>query len=175
MKEWVKPYLIQRLPQRRNRTEEKIPDAAIFYKLTDQLQHDFGSGVGGDSAFFTEIFGSVLAELPKEVFEKLIEMKNVLYIFTPFPGAEVKIFQLDENIKAGTLSIINFPYDSSYMPSEVLRGQIAHELAHVLLEHDCGSDENENTADETAKLWGFEKEIQALRDHWKEYDKSVET
>jgi hypothetical protein len=178
MKEWVMP-LLQKLPywKRHYKEVENLPDNAVFYELVNQLQCNFGNVFGADSAWFTSIFGSVLVDLSEEVFKKIQVMKNVFFIFTPFPGAEVKIFQVEDRQLEGTLRIINFPYDSTFMSPAACRGQIAHELAHVFLEHGCGNDENkdqtndqvEDQTDATAKDWGFEKEIRELRDYYKSF------
>ncbi len=177
MKEWVMPFFLQLQKRRKYREykeEKDIPDVAVFYALVDQLECDFGGGIGGDVDWFTSLFGSVLADLPEEVFKKIQGMRrNVFFIFTPFPGAEVKIFQMEDRKLEGTLRIVNFPYDSIFMPPVACRGQIAHELAHIFLEHGCGNEEKQNEediedqTDATAKEWGFEKEIGELRDYYK--------
>lgn len=199
MKDWVRPYLLKALTKSINRIskqrnwhseeekkewielkstefEEMINnEREVFFRLSGSLQCDFGIGLG-ENLIFAEIFGSVLAELPEEVFKKLCGMKALFFIFTPFPGAEVKIINLEKGIRKGeTLRIVNFPYASIFNPPLVTRGGIVHELAHVFLEHDYvenpDPDKWEDEADELPKKWGFEKEIKAMRDYYAELEK----
>lgn len=188
MKDWVKPFIIQEFTNSLNRIgkseeekKEKIEqktkglenDEVIYYELINLLQCDFGDGLAGDSKDFTMMFGLTLADLPEETFRKLYRMKNVFYIFTPFPGAEVKILNLDENIQEEQLKIVNFPYDSIDMTRKALKGEIAHELAHISLEHITGEDEMEDEADKTVRSWGFEKDLKALKDAHAKYHEEL--
>jgi len=185
---WVKPYLIKELRDKisrfskqpeeikrkwiRLRSKDFKDQNVVFMHLIDSLQHEFGGGLGRDSQRFSESFGSVLADLPEDVFRDLCATKNVFFIFTPFQGAEVKILRSESGIKKDqTFRIVNFPYASIFMPHSALRGEVAHELAHVLLTHESVSrdlDKMEDEADRVASNWGFRNEINALRDYWKE-------
>jgi hypothetical protein len=176
MKDWVRSLLIQEFidslgypvkseegkeKKIKQKTRELENPELVYEELTNLMQCDFGNAPGGESSVFTVIFGSVLADLPEEVFRKLSEMKNVLYIFTPFPWAEVKIFDLSAGIKEGQIRIVNFPNNSLDMTQKVLKGEIAYGLARVLSGQKGSGDES---ADETLKNWGFEKELKALKD-----------
>ena len=179
MKDWVRPFLIEKLKEALKDMEEgkekeewiklkienEIDDEdSARIELVDHINHNFGYGIGGYNWEFTEIFGSVLADLPEEVFKKIQGMKGVYFIFTPNPGAEVKTPVSDVR-KGSQLRIVNFPYQSIFMPTMALRGEVVHELAHVYQEHAGGSsDKIEDKTDELAKSWGFEKEIKALRE-----------
>ena len=185
MKEWVKPYLLRNLmdmfykiskqPEELKRKwiemkpKEFEEPESVFRDLTDFLQCDFGENLA-----FKEIFGSALADLPFEVFEKLCGMKNLFIIFNSTQGAEVKLFHLEKGIRKGqTMRIASFPYTSMFRPREAIRGMVVHEIAHVFLEHDFKKDgvQIEDKADQTARNWGFEAEIKALRDYWAELDR----
>jgi hypothetical protein len=50
------------------------------------------------------------------------------------------------------------------LPREVALGLIAHEFAHLYLEHTSGgSVEGEYEADDLANRWGFQNEVKAMR------------
>jgi len=192
MKDWVRPYIMDQLRKTwieggyKNDDIEKISelkakeisyDESVFCYLTEELNCEFWmGGIGGDYQLFTEIFGSVLADLPQNVFEKISTMKNVFYIFTPQPGAEVKILRFEHDIMAGeTIKIVNFPYTDLFNPLRVLRGEIAHEIAHIYAEHDFVQlmngkthEDQEDEADQLAMEWGFKDEIKELREFEKE-------
>jgi hypothetical protein len=193
MKTWVIPYLrqqtiesISRLEDLSEEEREELTERAlervskmrledeIYYELTGLLNCDFGGGLGWPVEVWISLFGFVLAEIPEEVFRKLHSMKSLFFIFSPCPGAEVKVFQLKNGIEEGeTLRVVNFPYeDFESMTRTQLKGEIAHELAHAYLEHILGGpDETEDEADEIAKKWGFEKEIEAMRDLFKDWSR----
>ncbi len=183
MKDWVKPYLMRGKAKvcldgqfkDPSRKEDIVEDESIEFEneegVYDDLAHclniHFGaSGIGGDRDFFTQVFGSVLADLPWEVFKKLSETQNLFFTFTRNPGAEVKQFILEHNLKAGQkVQIVIFPYASILLPTiDAIRGQIAVKLAYVWAE--CNghrTDELEQEVKEIARSWGFEKQINALR------------
>ena len=185
MKDWVKPYL--------NKQYKCIGDCKegdFYSELTMELECDFGrpyDDVNRDRIdYFTGIFGSVLADLPKKVFKSFAKFKNLFFIFTPCPGAEVKFFQLRKGLRKGRpLRIVNFPYSLLQIPEEgietftrekVIRGHIVHELSHIFSGDEISSDDIELRADETARGWGFDAEIeakQALNRYWAKQEKEV--
>ena len=183
MKDWVKPYLIQQIEEHiggdetfrkqwiENKVESFKSDQAVYWELVEDFNYHFGFGLGGEKDYFTTTFGAVLADLSQEVFLKLKEMRNLFFCFTPMPGAEVKQFRLEDDLRAGeVLQIVIFPYASAFMPPMAIRGEIAHELAHVWLEH-RSTTEHEKQEDETdnlAREWGFVEEIEALRQYEEE-------
>jgi hypothetical protein len=189
MKDWVRPYLIQELEEsfdeaeimyeaeRKKLIESQVEgfqsDEAVFYALVEEFNTDFGIGIlGGAKDRFTNIFGSVLADLPENVFMKLKEMKNLLFCFTPTLGGEVKQFRLEHDLEAGELlQVVTFPYENVFMPLRAARGEIVHELAHVWAEHmpSLEHEKLEEEADNLPREWGFEKEIEALREYEKEH------
>ncbi len=189
MKDWVRLYLLEKHTEllaeldydeskKKISTEYKIKELeheeAVYCDLADLFNTHFGiGGMGGPSYSFTVRFGSVLADLPQEAFVKLCGMKNLVFTFNANPGAEVKQFNFehDIHIPAGEmLQVVVFPYENEFMYFGAARGEIVHELAHLYLEH-TATIEHEKQEDETdnlAREWGFEKEIEALREYEKE-------
>jgi hypothetical protein len=162
MKNWVKSFLLQRKPLNPERFEN---EHIVYCELVDCLKYDFGSGPGWATETFIEIFGSVLSELPEEVFNKIFQMENLFFIFSPFPGAEVKLFQLKNDLKAGALRIVNFPFDSAFMPIEAIKGGVVHELAHIYSEHEISSKKIDDEANGIVKGWSFKEEIRAFKEY----------
>jgi hypothetical protein len=114
MKEWVKPYLFKNLMNMFYKISKQPAELkakwielkpkefeepeSVFCDLTDFLQRDFGYGLA-ENLTFKKIFGSVLADLPFEVFEKLCGMKNVFFIYSPMQGSELKVFHLEKGMR----------------------------------------------------------------------------
>jgi hypothetical protein len=164
MRDWVKPFLLQRKPLNPERLEN---ENVVYYELADCLKYDFGAGHEWPINTLIETFGSVLAELPEEVFNKIYRIENLFFIFSPLPGPEIKIFHLKNDLRAGPLRIVNFPFDSALMPVKALKGEMAHELAHIYKEHEITSEEIEDEANGIAKSWGLEEEIKAFKEYKK--------
>ncbi len=125
MKDWVKPFLNQYC-----RCLNECNEYSFYWELMGFLKHDFVNINESDqdivekSNSFTIVFGSVLADLDEEVFKQLWKMKNLFFIFTPCPGPEVKLFQLENDLRKGDLIIVNFPYSSIDHPPKTIRGLI---------------------------------------------------
>jgi hypothetical protein len=194
MKDWVRPFLLEQFDNPidgktsdelkidketkefslESFKEEIESDEVVYYDLVGELNTHFGLGsIGGPKEWITYVFGSVLADLPREVFMKIRSMDNLCFIYTPNPCAEVKHiwFEVqDLSNWEGKIIVVNLPYNTQFMPVEAARGEIAHEIAHVD-KHPAGisNDEKEKEADETAKSWGFENEIEAHKKYNKEY------
>ena len=184
MRDWVKPFLVQKTQDeiekelghkikegwRERYAMQLRRDKAVHYQLTNCFNTDFGfGGLHGPKERMVYTFGSVLADLPEEVFKKLYASKNLFLSFSPNPGAEVKVFFPEHDIKAGErLQLVVFPYEGGLMPPEALRGQIVRELIHVYHENEFSVHEMAEKTDEIARIWGFEDEIKALRDYWAE-------
>lgn len=182
MKGWVKPYILQRTSESVGQLVEDEPDRdqwlalkskaledreILYHELTSYLNCHFGRELGDPQEFFLKVFGSVLADLPGEVFKKLCGVKNLFFTYTPHPGAELKAFELNHRIDEGNLHIVAFPHSSGYLPQRVLRGEIVHELAHVY-RGTVEVVEEEDQIDAIAVEWGFEREIKAFREHTRE-------
>jgi hypothetical protein len=131
--------------------------------------HFSAFGFSGIGLAFKNTFGSVLSDLPKEVFLQLVGMKNVFFTFTPNPGAEVKPFVLEDRDNLGDWSriiVVTFPYAVYGMPLMAIRGSIVHELVHVCLHSETkvgSNDAMEEEADKVAGDWGFTEEIAEMR------------
>lgn len=136
----------------------------FYHELISCLNCHFARELGYTEGFFYNVFGSVLADLPEEVFKEICSMKNLFFVYTPYPRAETKIFQLKNDITERTLQIVIFPFDSDFLPSMVLRGEIVRELVRV---HRGLVDvvEQEQRIDAISKEWGFREEIEALREY----------
>lgn len=146
-------------------TSTTLEDKETFYhELVSCLNCHFARGLGYTEDFFYNVFGSVLADLPEEVFKRICSMKNLFFVYTPNPRAETKIFQLKNDITERTLQVVIFPYDSDFLPSMVLRGEIVRELVRV---HRGLVDvvEQEQRIDAIAIEWGFREEVEALREY----------
>ena len=146
-------------------------EETLCHELTRYLNCHFGIGLG-PAHYFTGSFGSVLANLPHNVFLKLKRMRNLFFVFTQFLGGEVKILYPLRPLQKGKICIVTFRLiDIEKMSSDALMGCIAHELAHVYLEQELTSivskeawEDAEKEADELAIEWGFEDNIKVLRD-----------
>jgi hypothetical protein len=86
-------------------------DVTVYYELTNCFNSDFGfGGLSGFKETMVYTFGTVLADLPEEVFKKLYASKNLFFSFTPEPGAEIKVFFPEHDIKVGEkLQLVVFP------------------------------------------------------------------
>lgn len=184
MKDWVKPYILQRIAEYVDKVVKTEPEKEqwlalkskaledeeiLYYELTSYLNCHFGKELGDPQEYFYKVFGSVLADIPEEVFKKLCGMKNLIFTYTPHPGAEVKIFELVRDLKEGNLQVVTFPYGSGFAPHKALRGEIVHELVHVYTGLGAIIDQ-EDQIDSIAIEWGFGEEIKAT----KEYKKQIQ-
>jgi hypothetical protein len=106
------------------------------------------------------VFGSVLADLPEEVFRRLREMTNVLFSFVQDSGVHYGRFCVAEAIHPGdTMHVITVPPEGVYVSPGALRGQIICEITRTYDGIETSSDE----ADARATEWGFGPEIEAVR------------
>jgi pSer/pThr/pTyr-binding forkhead associated (FHA) protein len=182
MRKWVKPYILQRtakyidglMPDRLEKEQWlalksnvlEDPDI-LYYELTLCLNCHFGRELGDPQEFFYKVFGSVLADLPEEVFKKLCDMKNLLFTYNPNPEGEVKVFGLEHDITEDNLQAVTFPFCSGFVPPMALRGQIVHQLVKVCtgLGDVYGQ---EDRIDSIAIQWGFGEETKAAKQYKKE-------
>jgi len=179
MKDWVKPYILQRTAEYVdglvNQGSEKeqwlalkskaLEDPDILYhELTLCLNCHFGREIGDPQEFFYKVFGSVLSDLPEEVFMKLCGMDNLFFTYNPNPEGEMKVFEVDHEIPGGNLRVVTFPYCSGFLSPNALRGEIVHELVHVY-KGVVDIIEQEDQINSTAIEWGFEEEIRAAKQY----------
>jgi len=169
---YLKPNLQEKELKKRELRESSLTNkTAVYRELIGYL--NFCVGGSDNAAFFTDVFGSVLTNLPKDCFIKLRKMKSLFFFLPSGVGAEVKQIELKDDIKAGEiLQAAIFPIEVVSRPTEVMRGVVAHELAHICLGHLADKppyfEVRENQADDLAKDWGFKKEIEAMREYHKE-------
>ncbi|NIS71277.1 MAG: hypothetical protein GTO12_20755 [Proteobacteria bacterium] len=177
MKDWVKPYILQETGRHldgfvKNRLEREqwlaLKSKALenteilFHELTSCLNCHFGREPGDPQVFFYKVFGSVLADLPEEVFEKLSCMKNLFFTHNPNPGGEAKIFELGDDILQGNQEIVTFSYDSGFLPPKVLRGEIVQKFLQIYTGR-SNVYEQDPQIHSIAIEWGFGEEIKAVR------------
>jgi len=182
MKDWVKPYILQRITEYVDKVAKTEPEKEqwlalkskaledveiLYYELTSYLNCHFGKELGDPQEYFYKVFGSVLADIPEEVFKKLCGMKNLIFTYTPHPGAEVKIFELECDVREGNLQVVIFPHGSGFVPPKALRGEIVHELVHVYTGLGTIIDQ-EDQIDSIAIEWGFGEEIKATNEYKKQ-------
>lgn len=188
MREWVNSFLIRELPKKYDKEQKEGKQSPEYlegleilismlregdcdsktkmFLLTQFLRYSFieDDNQRKNAQRFITIFGSVLADLPRKVYEKVIRMKN-LWFFYHLPNRLGTVYfpKLESNLKrGGVLKIVVFPSFLITLPMQALRGVFAHELAHVHL--GLGNSKGrEEEADATAIKWGFKNEIQALK------------
>ncbi len=134
--------------------------------LMDRLDYYFGG-----NQRFEEIFSSVLGNLPRQVFEKLLGMRSLYLVVGE--GGNVHNLRCPRDLKEGEeMWAVTICEKMLSAPRDIVAGLIAHELAHLFLEHgreqaaiqphdrvEC----EEREADTTAIGWGFKEEIEAMR------------
>lgn len=190
MRDWVKLYLLEEVEKTngghrigREQAEygmnqikgELENDETVFNRLADKLRTHFSAyGFASEGWAFKAAFGSILSDLPGEVFLQLVGMRHVFYTFTPNPGAEVKPFVLNDEENAGDwdrILVVPFPYAVYTMPPMARQGSTVHELPHVCVHSDkaASTDAMEDEADRVAGEWGFKEEIEAMREYGARY------
>ena len=178
MRDWVRPFLIQKAQDEleqelglqvkegwRERYASQLGQMTIVYhKLTTCLNTHFGlEGLDETKERILHAFGSVLASLPEDVFKKLYSNKNLFFSFALKPGAEVKEFYLDHDIKAGEkVQVVTFPYVNEHMPPEALRGELVQGLIQINYGNKLNIKEINEKMGDIAKDWGFEEELRAF-------------
>jgi hypothetical protein len=143
----------------------------VFFRISEALIKKLNCNFSHSKQYkhseenFKLMFASVLADLPKGMFERLCDMKNVFYICESHAPACVKIFKLDGRLeidKGEELSVVVFPHDiSSEMSSKPFllgRNFIVHELIHVITGLNS-SKEDEGFVNEIARTLGFNDEM----------------
>jgi hypothetical protein len=148
---------------------EDNPDDLVSQTLTDCFNIDFPEEepIPNFKSNMINAFGLALADLPQEVFNKLHETKNLVFTFSPKSGEIKQLFVGNDIIPDHKIQIVIFPYDCAYMLHDEKRGMIVRELAHIYLlsQRYYSTEQLKKEPDETAKKWGFEKEIKALSNY----------
>jgi hypothetical protein len=164
LKEWVSSFLRSREDPNISPEElEREIGVPIFcyQRLSKCFNINFQSNVR-----LCELFGSVLADLPIEVFADLLNTRNLFFFWS---GSLAMVQAV--NFTEGKPAIFCYFSDRLLQKSDsIVRGAIAHELSHIISRHyedevqqlqTVGAMEDE--ADQRAIEWGFEFEIRAVR------------
>ena len=163
MREWVESYI-----KKEGILENYKDEDEVYDYLTEDFNLNFGPQL---ISVIRSAFGSTLSDLPEDVFQSLRKMKNVFYSYINDYCGEVKLFRSEHDIVVGDIvRFVCFPNHVVSLGYEILRGIIAHELAHVYSLHLSGNEESEDEADNLAASWGFQSEINALREHMRQFN-----
>lgn len=151
--------------------EKESSNRNIFFRISEALIKKLNCNFSHSKQYkhseenFKLMFASVLADLPKGMFERLCNMKNVFYICESHAPACVKIFKLDGRLeidKGEELSVVVFPHhisdEMSSKPFLLGRNFIVHELIHVITGLNS-SKEDESFVNKIARTLGFNDEV----------------
>lgn len=173
---------------------------SVLTRLSEMVKNredrkDFTAVTGNPEAKMRFVFRSVLEDLPEKVFQELMEIKYFAFLYTPFPGFEVKRALFEYAINGHSMKVITIPYESCFLSYAVLRAEMVLALARIYSEHipmgteamvksvpkgsgkeegkEQKSEENwfKEAMQDTDRLpieWGFKAEIEALREYREE-------
>jgi hypothetical protein len=102
-----------------------------------------------------EVIAEVLTRIPQSALEGLVE-KNAYLIF---PATHACYAGQLRMAPTGSLSFVVLASFLEKSPKNAAIGFVAHELAHVFLDHTSGGETNELAADDLARSWGFTEEV----------------
>lgn len=108
-----------------------------------------------------EIFGSVISDLPFEVFQDLRSL-NLIFEWPDRNISSVKSYSLNENSK---IIVALFPDSISEFGYLTQRGSIVHEIAHIIrkdYELHSTFTEREKAVDDLMRKWGFVDELKFI-------------
>jgi hypothetical protein len=179
MKDWVKHFLTGKLYKearakwgKNQPTDSKkemvtmelerlmASETGIYYALIECLQCYFGEEIDPNvAATFSQLFGSVLVDLPEEVFIKISKMGNLFFLFNPIRQTWAAQFKIKEALPVGeVLKIVNYFYQTPYMPKKAAIGEVVQGLVMAYSDEDL----TEDKMFESAKNWGFGEEMKEL-------------
>jgi len=129
-------------------------------RVSNLFMHQFGSDG------MVELLGSVLTDLPQEAFSKLLKA-DPIFILSRGCG----FCQRVHRDVCDVVLVIFSEVDLAKMTWFGRRGVIAHELAHICLDHltahfsldDPSKFKLEAEADNLCQKWGFDEEISEVR------------
>jgi hypothetical protein len=175
MREWVQGFLREKgdpniSPEELER-ELSLP-IFCFRRLANLFRINFSSNIR-----LIELFGSIISDLPEEVFCQLLAMRNLFFSFT-----ESLAFVQGFDFVEGTPGIFcAFSERLLNLSDTCVRGGIIHELSHIVLGHYSREaqslslkSELENQANEKAVSMGFEYEILKINECLKKQKKGEE-
>lgn len=179
MKDWVVPYLIESgepfstfsgpFFEKIEKVDFDCLEAnrdmlstflIISNKLADNLNYDFDSAHGNRQrqVYFIIIFGSVLADLSKDNFDKLCAKKDVFYSYQPKKTeAHSDVAEIKEVLKTDKKEqqkVVIFTHDFPASRRLLMRQMIVHQLIRIIEGLD-DSDSDVERAREIARVWGF--------------------
>jgi len=168
MKDWVIPLLRQIRPEMISEQsyEAEIQQVPFCWRRVANLfLHEFGS----DS--MTELLGSVLCDLFKSDFDKIVAVYP-FFILARGAGFCQKLHRA-----SGDLNMVIFvASELAPMNWSARRGCVAHELGHVVLGHlnssfsldDPYREKQQAEADNLVRAWGLGYEIDSVRKYLSE-------
>jgi len=180
MKDWVKSFLTSKLYKERKHKFGKDKDTAwkkeyIEGEFRARYSTEEGICVGlaeclrlqmyGDEnsvavQTFIKLLGSVLGEVPEEVFRKIVTVENVFFGYNPLRQTSAWKFDIPcGNPQGGEVRFINFFYETPFMPPAAAKGEIVVGLMYSVW--DKNDPVTEDDIKRAGKDWGFTKEIDA--------------
>lgn len=166
MKDWVLPFL-------REKGDSTISIEQLEMDLSTptfcfrRLSKCFN--INSTNFRLVELFGSVLADLPEDVFQQLLCTRNLFFSFND-RIAFVQAMNLVEFERTAILCV--FSEELLKLNDSSVRGTISHELAHIILGHYKAEVQEmqtraamEGSADRLAEAWGFSYEILKIREY----------
>jgi predicted Zn-dependent protease with MMP-like domain len=113
-----------------------------------------------DDEKYKRILLETLLKLPEEIREKILD--DVLFIFTSAYGTTFNLFfpsPLKKQVVEQKCIILNPALqEKEKKTDEGIQDTIAHEIAHIILNHFGSSDPNfEKEADDLIEKWGFKR------------------
>jgi hypothetical protein len=162
MEPWVIPFLRELRPEFISNEvfESEIKHAPYAWRrMANLFLHRF------ESDAMTELLGSVLCDLSREAFDKILR-SYPFFILSRGPG-----FCQELHAKGDVALVIFCESDLAPMRWTERRGVLVHELSHIFLDHlvtpfsldDPFGRRREEETDDTCREWGFSEEIQAIR------------
>jgi len=162
LKNWVLPFLRSIKPETVSDEvyEQELARPVFCWRhLSNIFLHKFNND------HMDELLGAVISEMHKSDFDKLLKAYP-FFVLLRSPGM-VQLFHA-----SGDVHLVMFCLsDLSAMGWFKAKALVAHEIAHVVLDHcsqpfsldDPWLEKKQKEADELCCQWGFTEEIQAVR------------
>jgi hypothetical protein len=162
MKDWVIPFLMSFRPEAVSKElfEGELQRPVFTWRrIANLLMHFF------DSDSMVELLGSVLVDLPKSDFDKIVAAYPI-FVLARSAGFCQRI-----HTRGDTSLVVFVESDLRPMNWCERRGCVAHELAHVVKGHlslpfsldDPWKEKQQSEADALCHEWGLSEEITAVR------------
>ncbi len=109
-----------------------------------------------DDEKYKKILLETLLKLPEVIREKILE--EVLFIFTSAYGTTFNLFFPKQAIEQKCIILNPALHEKEKKTDEGIQDVIAHEIAHIILNHFGSNDPNfEKEADNLIEKWGFKR------------------